>query len=481
MSRYTPRTRSRQLIAIFAVLAVLAAACSTPGSDEEVTGEDVGANPAPTDATTAEPEVEPAETDEPEADQPETESESEDADTGEEQPAADGEPITIGFLAPTTGAVAASGEDMIRGWDLFWELNGNTIAGREITTIKEDTAGDPAVGINKARRLVENEDVDLMVGPLLANVGLAVAEYMSGTDVPNFQQVASADDLTQRQRLDGVLRVGGWTSSQTAHPFGQWAYDQGYKRVVTICTDYAFGHENCGGFVNTFTDAGGEIIEQLWNPLGTQDFGTYMAQIQAASPDAVFALQVGGDSVRFVESWSSFGLKDTIPLLGGETLLDQSLLRNMGPEAEGLISTGKYSEGRDAAATQDFVEAFDEAYDLIPSYYASVSYIAAQWTAQALEEVGGDIADTEAFLDAVRGLEFDSPGGPVSLDEYDNPIQNVYVREVQVRDDGRMWNVPIETFEAVSQFWNYDPEEFLTCPVYSRDYQGTGAFPEGCG
>lgn len=401
---------------------------------------------------------------------------------GSEAPDQDvtGDPIKIGVIASTTGTAASSGQDMVRGWDLYWKLNGDVVAGRQIQSIHEDDAGDPAIGLNKAKRLVEDEEVKLVVGPLFANVGLAVADYMTGTGVPNFHPVASADDMTQRQRQENVLRVAGWTSSQTAHALGQYAYDKGYRNVVTICSDYAFGHEMCGGFTNTFTDAGGEVITQLWNPLGTQDFGTYMAQIQEQEPDAVFALQVGADSVRFVESWSSFGMKDAVPLLGGETLLDQSLLRNMGDEAEGMISAGKFAEGRDAPETQEFVEAFDEEYGDLPSYYASVMYIAAQWTAKALEEVDGNIEDVEPFLEAVRGLEFESPGGPMSLDEYDNPNQNVYIREVQTREDGRMWNVPIETFENVSQFWEYDPEQFLECPVYSRDYQGMGKFPEGC-
>ncbi|MPZ73637.1 MAG: ABC transporter substrate-binding protein [Nitriliruptorales bacterium] len=449
------KRRKSVVVGMLSVVMLLLAACGAPGGEEEVVvgqTDDAGTEAPATEAT----------------------------EGGATEQEATGDPIKIGFLAATTGTAASSGQDMVRGWDLYWKVNGDVAGGRQIQTVHEDTAGDPAVGLNKAKRLVENEEVKLVVGPLFANVGLAVADYMTTTGVPNFHPVASADDMTQRTRMDNVLRVGGWTSSQTSHPLGQYAYDEGYRKVVTICADYAFGHEMCGGFTNTFTDAGGEVIKQLWNPLGTQDFGTYMAQIQEQNPDAVFALQVGGDSVRYVESWSSFGMKDTIPLLGGEVLLDQSLLRNMGPEAEGLISSGKFAEGLDAPETQDFVESFDNEYGDLPSYYASVSYIAAQWTANALEEVDGDIEDVDAFLEAVRGLEFDSPGGPMKLDEYDNPDQNVYIREVQTREDGRMWNVPIKTYENVSQFWEYDPEEFLECPVYSREYQGKGEFPEGC-
>lgn len=432
-------TRSQRMaLALFATFALLLTACAPPAADEADEGEET---------------------------QGETQG-GEDFGSGEDT-------IRIGVLADLSGTAAASGADMRRGWELYWKLQGSEVAGREVESVTLDTAGQPDQGLSQAQRLVERDNVDLIVGPLFAHVGLAVAEYASSAGVPNFLPVVSADDLTQRNRLDGVLRVGGWTSSQTTHPFGEWAYEQGYEKVVTICSDYAFGHENCGGFANTFTDAGGEVVEQLWNPLNTLDFGPFIANIQAADPDAVFVLQVGGDSVRFVETWLNSGMKEDIPLLGGETLLDQSLLRGMEPEAaEGLLSVGKFAEGRDAPTTRQFVEAFDENYDLLPSYYASVMYQAAEWTAKALEQVDGRIGDKEQFLDAVRELEFESAGGPMRLDDYDNPIQNVYIREVQEREDGRLWNVPVETFEDVSQFWTYDPEEFLEQPVYSREFQG---------
>lgn len=437
--------KPRGIPLLVAVLSLVAAACGAPGGGDTE-------------------EALPGET---------PEGEGQGTEASPDAAAGDGESIDIGLLAPTTGTVAASGEDMLDGWNLFWEQNGTTVAGREVQTFHEDSAGDPSTGLNKAQRLAGNVGVDFIVGPLLANVGLAVSEEMSREGVPIFHPIASADDLTQRQPLDGVIRVAGWTSSQTTHPFGEWAYEQGHRRVVTLCTDYAFGQENCGGFVNTFTDMGGEVVEQLWHPLGTQDFSTYIAQIQDADPDAVFVLSVGAESVRLVQAWNEFGLKGEIPFLGGETTLDQSLLRNMGSEAVGLISTGHYAEGRDAAATQDFVQAYDEAYGQLPSYYSAAMFTAAQWVKQALEAVDGDLSDQEAFLDAIREVQLDeTPMGPMELDEYDNPIQNVYIREVQERDDGRMLNVPLETFENVSQFWTYDPEEFLDNPVYSRDYQG---------
>lgn len=382
-------------------------------------------------------------------------------------------PIKIGLLAPTTGSVAAGGQDMVRGWELWWKRHGSRVAGREVQWFHEDTASNPDVALNKARLLVEQRGVHMLVGPFLASEGLAVAEYVRGPGIPFFLPVVSADDLTQRKRAPNILRIGGWTSSQVHHPFGEWACKQGYKTVVTLAADYAFGHEVTGGFVNTYTDAGCKVLEQLWNPLGEQDFSPYLSRIQALKPDAVFAIQVGAAATRLLQAWSQFGLKGKIPLLAGETIVDQSNIRALAPDiVEGIISAGHYAEGREAAATQEFVKAYMEAYGDIPSYYAAALYVAAQWLTEALEAAKGNVEDRQAFLEAVRKVELkDSPFGPEKLDAYGNPILNVYIRRVERRPDGRAWNVVLETIPNVSQFWKWDPEEFLKQPVYSRDYQ----------
>lgn len=385
-------------------------------------------------------------------------------------------PIKIGFLAPTSSVAAESAKDMIDGWNLWWEQNGTQVAGREVQTLTEDDTGDPDVALSKARLLVEQRKVHMLVGLLFANTGLAVADYVKDTGTPTFYQIVSADDLTQRERVPNVIRIAGWTSSQIHHPFGEWvATTQNCKSVYTIGSDYAFGHEVVGGFVNTFTDNGGKVVGQTWNPIAETDFSSYLATISTANPGCVFSLQVGATAVRFIKAWSDFGLKDKIPFFAGEVQADQSILRGVEPPelALGLISAGHYAEGRDSPATQNFVNAYDKQYGKLPSYYAAASYVAAQWLTKAIESVDGNVEDTKAFLDAVRKVEFaDTPLGPEKLDEYGNPIQNIYIRKVEKRPDGRLWNVVIKTYPAVSQFYKYDPQEFLKQPVYSRDYQG---------
>lgn len=387
-------------------------------------------------------------------------------------PAATTGSIKIGVMAPQTGTLAASGKDMLDGWNLYWNQKGTTIAGRKIELFIEDDAGNPDTALTKARLLVEQRGVDMLVGNLAANTGLAVAEYAKGNGIPYFIPVIAADDLTQRSRIPNVVRLAGWTSSQTTHPLGEYAAKQGYKTVVTLAQDYAFGHENVGGFVRTFTENGGKVLAQLWNPIGTPDFSSYLAQIQNYKPDVVFVEETGADCGRFIKAWNEFGLKGKIALLGNETLVDQSLLRGMGSEAEGVLSVGKFAEGRNAPETANFVAEYDKAYKLLPSYYSVNMYAAAQLLAAAIEKSGGNVSDRAAFIKTAKSIDLsNTPLGPVKSDEYGNPILNVYLRKVEKRSDGRLWNVVVQTWPNVSQFWTYKPEDYLKNPVYSRDYQ----------
>jgi len=378
--------------------------------------------------------------------------------------------VTVGFMSPTTGFVAALGTDMKRGWDLYWELNGNTAGGATVETVYEDDAGDPEVALTKARRLVEEVGVDLTAGPILANTAYAVADYVAGQGVPSFH-ISGADDLTKRKFNPLVMRVG-YTSSQSNFPAGQWAYDQGYRNAVTICPDYGFGWESCGGFVSGFTAAGGNITAQVWHPLGTQDFSTYVTQAQAEQPDVVFVGSAGGpDAILFWDAWTSFGMGDT-PLIGNCCFADQVLLRDQGEAANGIISFSYWTEGRDTPEVQKFVQEYESRYDEIPSLYAAGSYLMAQVIAGALEETGG-VVDGANFVQAAQGLTFDdSVYGAFAFDDTNNIVGGVNREHVEARDDGKFWNVVDETIPDVSQFWTYGKDAFLANPVFSREYTG---------
>jgi branched-chain amino acid transport system substrate-binding protein len=378
-------------------------------------------------------------------------------------------PIKVGFLTQMTGGGAAVGKDMSNGFMMSLEEFGSQIAGRKVEVILEDTQGDPAQALTKLRKLVESDRVHAVAGIFLASEGYALAPKVDEYKVPTIWAVVSADDLTQRKPTKYAVRTG-WTSSQPNHPFGEYvAKTLGYKRVVTIAMDYAFGWEQVGGFQKTFEEAGGQIVQKLWPPLGTTDFGPFLAQIKRDA-NAVFAVMVAASALRFPKQYRDAGLKARLPLIGGGTTFDEFVLPSLGDEAVGAISPLIYSAAIDSAVNKRFVKEFRTKYGKVPGYYAEASYAAGRWIAEAAKAVGGNVDDKEKFLAALKKVELaDAPRGPIKLDARANPIQNIYVRKVE-KKNGELWNTVIHTFTGVSQFWKYKPEEFLKQPVYDRNY-----------
>jgi branched-chain amino acid transport system substrate-binding protein len=383
-------------------------------------------------------------------------------------------PIKIGVLAPLTGVVASGGKEMVESVQFYLEQVKNEMGGRKVELAIEDDASNPDTALQKARRLVEQGNCHMLIGNLLANTGLAVANYVKGTATPYFIPIIAADDLTQRQRIKNVVRVAGYSASEFTHPLGDWALKQGYKRIATVSQDYTFGHEQCGGLAQVFTEGGGEIVQQFWHPLNTADFSPYLGQLADLKVDAVFAMETGADATRFIQQYAGFGLKAKTPLLAAMNGTDQSVIRTLGEECEGIISPAHFAEGSDNPVTQKFSKDYEAKYGKIPSLYGFSMYSGMMWIDAALKKMGGKVEDREAFIDTVLKTELDgSPlGKSVKLDAYGNPIYDVYIRKVVKRADGKYWNVPTTTYPNVSQFWKYDPETYMKQPPYSRTFQG---------
>ena len=378
-------------------------------------------------------------------------------------------PIKIGFLAPLTGGGAAVGKDMVDGFKMYFEENNNQLGGRKVELIVEDSQGRPEVALNKLRKFIESDEVDMVAGEAFAHIALAMAPKAEEYKIPMIFPVAAADDLTQRQRGKWVVRTG-WTSSQPSHPFGEWVIkNTKYRRVVTIAADYAFGWEVVGGFQRTFEEGGGQVIQKLWVPLNVADWAPYLSQIRRDT-DAVFALAVAAAQLRFPRQYEDAGLKGRLPLIGGAVTFDESALPRMGDEALGGISPLMYSAALDTPAMKAWVKKYKAKYGKVPSYYSETCYTTGRWLDTAVKAVGGKVEDREAFLAALKKVEMpDALRGPIKLDGYANPVQNIYIRKVE-RKDGELQNTVIHTYPAVSQFWKWSPEEYLKQPAYTRDY-----------
>jgi len=377
-------------------------------------------------------------------------------------------PIKIGFIVPITGVFAPNGRDMADGLAMALNQVGNKAAGREIQVLTEDEQGTPAVALTKARKLVEFDKVDLLMGPLLASSGYALRDYIISQKIPAIYPIVSADDLTQRLRTPWIIRTG-WTSSQPNHPFGEYAAKVlKYKRIATIAYDFAFGWENVEGFQDTFEQNGGRVVRHLWPPIGAPDYSPYLSLIPR-DVDAVYAAFSGGDAARFLQQYRDFGLGGRIPLIGNGTFTDEHILFLERDLAKGIVSALHYSAALNTPANRAFVLAYVKRYNRVPSYYSEGAYTGALFLFKGLEAVHGRIADRDAFVAAVRSVVLpDAPRGPVRLDQWGAPIQDEYIRRVDIVK-GQPQNTVIFTYPNVSQFWAANPEEYLKKPVYTRD------------
>jgi len=383
------------------------------------------------------------------------------------------EELRIGFLAPTTGIFAAVGKDMVDGFQMYLDQVKGNLSGAQVKFIVEDEQGKPDVAVTKAKKLILQDKVHMLVGGLLASTGYALAPVSTSEKTLYISPVAAADDLTQRDlsKYPYFIRTG-WSSSQPSHPFGQWACDQGYKKIVTIGADYAFGYEVVGGFQKAFEDCGGKVIQKIWPPIGTKDFGPYIPTIKQDA-DAIFTLMVGPMSLQFPKQLAAAGNRK--PVIGGGTSYDEFVLPSMGDEVIGHVSPLMYSAAIDTPKNAAFVKAYRAKYSKVPSYYSETDYTTAEWIDEVMKKTGGKWPGAEEFIKIMQGMKLDTVRGPVSMDEMRNPIQNIYIKKVEKKkmfgyDKEELWNTVIKTYPNVGQFWKYDKAAFLKQPVYSRDF-----------
>jgi branched-chain amino acid transport system substrate-binding protein len=376
------------------------------------------------------------------------------------------EPIRIGLMAAKTGPLASGGIDMDLAMNMFLKERENMLAGRKVELIVADTAGIPATARTKAQELVEKNSVHCIIGPLAAFEALAIADYLTEKEIPTLG-VAAAEDMTQRHPSPWFARMTS-TSAQCAYPLADYAANElKYKTIVTIADDFAYGHEMCAGFQRVFEDNGGKIIQKIFTPLATPDYGSYVAQVKGA--DAIFMGTAGSNGFRFLRQFIEYGLKDKMAVIGGMTALDESVLRNMGDEALGILTTSWYSAELDNPLNKAFAAAFRKQFKYDPGYYAGGTYVTAEVLEAAIKATKGNVEDKKALMAAIRSGNVETVRGRIKLDEFGNAIGDTYIRKV-TRRDARLVNSVIKTYPDVSQFWTYDKTAFLKNPVYSRDY-----------
>ncbi|MGY1639255.1 ABC transporter substrate-binding protein [Geodermatophilus sp. SYSU D00742] len=357
--------------------------------------------------------------------------------------------VRVGLVIPQAGVYTPLGEDMQQGWDLWLEQNGGEMGGFTVETVTADEGEGPDTGVPAVQRLLTEGDVDAMVGIVNSATALGVAEQVTEAQVPLIVANAGAEAITKDAASPYVWR-SSFTNAQIAAAMGEHLAAEGIGPVYVMAPDYAAGQEVVAGFTEAYTAGGGTIAGQALTPFGTtQDFQPFLSGIQGSGAAATFVFYAGGEAVSFVQQYADFGLKDTIPLYGSGFLTEGSVLDAQGPAAVGVRTTLHYSTEIDNPANTEFVQAYQEAYDELPTTYAVQAYDAANVLARALEEAGG--TGGEALSEALGGLGEidDSPRGPWSFTDQ-TPEQAVYLREV-VDENGTLVNSVVEELGVFPQ------------------------------
>ena len=342
----------------------------------------------------------------------------------------------VGLLLPKSGVFAALGNEIDDGFVMAIEESGRAA---DISIAREDTEVKPAVGVAKIRKLVLQDEVDVVVGLVSSGVLAAVRDFVDTQGVPLIVANAGNDHATGKDCSRYITRVS-FSNAQVNRPLGPWMYARGIRKVYTLAADYAAGHQMIAAFTASFTQAGGEMVGSEFTPFRkTKDFGPYLTVAKAANPDAIFVFYAGGEAIAFVKQYDSFGLKQQVPLFGSGFLTSPLYVAAQGPAAEGVVTALHYVPTLDTPENRRFVAAFRARYERTPSEFAVQGYDAGRVLMAALD-TGAE--GREAIAAAVPSVKYVGPRGPLQIDPAThNIVQNIYFYETVMGADGLTQNV----------------------------------------
>ena len=355
-------------------------------------------------------------------------------------------PIKLGHLNSFTGAIAYASDVNLNAMNLYFDSINWTIADRKVEIIKEDDQFNPQVGLQKAKKLIESDKVDLLVGIQASNVALAVLNYMKQQKAFYVVSGAGTDAITW-DRYAYLFRTS-ISAYQLSMPTANYVYDNLGKGIVTTGSDYAGGRDVIGQFKGPYVAKGGKIIKEIWPPLGTQDFSPYLTDIKSINPPVTYDFMPGADAVRFIQQYTEFGLKDKIPLVGF-TMIDTQMLKTLGKSAIGLISALTYIDTVDNPESKKFAEDYQTKYKAAPDLFADYGYVAAKALDEAIKTVDGNTSNKDKLAEAMAKLNFKAPRGPFRMDPVThNPIQDIYIGQV-VESGGKLTTKILTTAKDV--------------------------------
>nr|WP_246742316.1 ABC transporter substrate-binding protein [Microvirga splendida] len=355
------------------------------------------------------------------------------------------EAVKIGLILPMTGPFASTGRQIEAAAKLYMQQHGDTVAGKKIQLILKDDTGVADVTKRLAQELIVNDKIAVMAGFGLTPLALAPAPLATQAKVPQVVMAAATATITEASPY--IVRTS-FTLPQATVPMAEWAAKNDIKKVVTLVSDYGPGIDAEKAFTSAFTAKGGQV-ENLRVPLANPDFSPFLQKVADAKPDALFVFVPSGIGAQFMKQFVERGLdKSGIKLIGPGDVTDDDILNGMGDVALGAITTHHYSAAHDSPENKSFVEAFKKANNgMRPNFMAVGGYDGMHLIYEGLKKTNGQ--GGQALIDAMKGMSWTSPRGPVSIDPQTRDIvQNIYVRKVE-RKDGELYNVEFATIPNV--------------------------------
>lgn len=366
--------------------------------------------------------------------------------TGLVQAQAQDNTFKIGLVLPMSGPFASTGKQMELAVRLYMAQHGDTVAGRKVVLIVKDDTGAPDVTKRIAQELVINDKVQVLAGFGLTPLAMATAPVATQSKTPLVVMAAATSIITEASPF--IVRTS-FTVPQVVTTLADWATKNNIKKVVSLVTDYAPGIDSEKYFNQRFINNGGVVIETLRVPLRSPDFAPFLQKVRDAKPDALFTFVPAGVGSALMKQFAERGLdKAGIRLIAEGSVTDDDILNNMGDVAVGVVTAHHYSASHKSALNKKFVEAFGKANNgLRPNFMAVGAYDGMRVIYEAAKTTKG--AGGEALLNAMKGQAFESPRGPIYIDNQTRDVvHNMYVRRVE-RVGGQLWNQEIETVTDV--------------------------------
>ena len=382
--------------------------------------------------------------------------------------------IKIGAMATLEGAFAVLGEDGMRGIKLALQQWEYTVAGKKIKLYTMSTDATPDSATRAVRKLVEQDKVDIIIGPLSGSEGIAVKDYAhTQPQVTFFNGVSAAQETTLRNPAPNFFRFTG-DGAQWMAGLGEYIVNvKGYKRIVTIAEDYSFAYTNVLGFLLGYCKAGGKVLKRFWVPIGNKDYSTIVASIPD-DIDAIFVALGGADAVNFLSQYDQAG--GDKPMIGGSITVDQSVMGSKGRRKQYMIGTPSGSaiaDSWDDPRWKKFVAEYKAAFPKgfpSPSIFCWGYYVSTLACLTGLDKVHGDLSDNhKAFRETLAKLELETPTGMVRLDENRQAISDIFLTEVVEGKDGKLYSKVVKIIPQVNQTLGMDRDEFLALGPVGRD------------